>query len=152
VRPRHPAPRSTSIDGGLVPKSSRAPHPQDHYPRAVPGLRVAGGGSEFLLASGGGRTRGRWRWTAGSCSSSSSRPPPWPGSPLPPLLSCPVSACWCFLLPILPFPFVTTLLTSVRAWVCRRRVPGDRWIHGEELVAGQEGYVSFSFLLNSSTL
>ena len=50
------------------------------------------------------------------------------------------------------FAFVTAFLTFARAWVCRRRVPGDRRIHGEELVAGQEGYVSFSFLLNSSTL
>ena len=108
VRPRHPAPRSTStsIDGGLVPASSRAPHPQAHYPRAVPRIRASGSpppAAGSFLASGGGSTRGRWRGTAGSCSSSSSRPPPWPGSPLPPVLSCPVSACWCFLLPILPF-------------------------------------------------
>ncbi|XP_039790038.1 GPI-anchored protein LLG1-like [Panicum virgatum] len=57
-----------------VPASSRAPHPQAHYPRAVPRIRTSGSpppAAGSFLASGGGSTRGRWRGTAGSCSSSS---------------------------------------------------------------------------------
>lgn len=42
------------------------------------------------------------------------------------------------------FPFVIPVSWLVR----RQRVSGDRRIHGEELVAGQDGCVSFSFLLN----